>query len=467
MQSRRAAVAAIALFSTLGMSTVQAEKASRGSWPSFRGPAHTGVAPGADPPIEWSENKNVRWKVELEGTGHASPVIWGNRIYVMSSVKTEQEVEAMETNTRENPILLASQQSSESKAPPQQQRQRGRRPPKVKPTHVHQFTVSAHDLKTGERIWDTVVNEVVPHESLHVTASQVAASPVTDGEHIWAFFGSRGLYCLDMNGKVKWKVEFGVQTTRNEFGEGASPAVHGNLVVINWDHEGDSFLAALDKKTGEERWRVARDERTSWSTPLVVRDGDRNIVVVSATARVVGYDLDSGKEVWSVSGLGVNAIPTPVADDETVWVMSGYRDPRGMAIRYRGAKGDLTGTERVSWETERGLSYVPSPVLVGGRVFFLQRFSGILSCYELSSGDACYDQQRIEGYEDIYASLVSAGDRIYSVSRDGSAVVFRASGDFEILARNELDDVFNATPAIVGDTIVLRGDRYLYSIGAE
>ncbi len=468
MQSRTVAVLTLALFSTLGMNAVEAEEASRASWPSFRGPVHTGVAPGADPPIEWSESTNVRWKVELEGTGHASPVIWGNRIYMMSSVKTEQEVESSENHSGESPILLASQQTSESKAPPQQQqRRRGNRPPRVTPTHVYRFTVSAHDLKTGERIWNTVVREEVPHESLHSTASQVSASPVTDGKHIWAFFGSRGLYCLDMKGKVKWKVQFGVQNTRNEFGEGASPAVHGDLVVINWDHEGDSFLAALDKKTGEERWRVARDERTSWSTPLVVRDGDRNVVVVSATARVVGYDLDSGKEIWSVSGLGVNAIPTPVADDETVWVMSGYRDPRGMAIRYRGAQGDLTGTEHISWETDRGLSYVPSAVLVGGRVFFFQRFSGILSCYELSSGNACYDQQRIEGYEDIYASLVAAKDRVYSVSRDGSAVVFRASGDFEILARNELDDVFNATPAIVGDTIVLRGDRYLYSIGAE
>jgi outer membrane protein assembly factor BamB len=138
-----------------------------------------------------------------------------------------------------------------------------------------------------------------------------------------------------------------------------------------------------------------------------------------------------------------------------------------MAIRYRGARGDLTGSERVSWEIDRGLSYVPSPVLAGGRIFFLQRFSGILSCYELSTGEACYDQQRIEGYENIYASLVAAKDRVYSVSRDGSAVVFRASGDFEILARNELDDVFNATPAIAGDTIVLRGNRYLYGIAAE
>jgi outer membrane protein assembly factor BamB len=413
-------------------------------WPSFRGPDHTGVARDADPPIEWSEDKNVRWKVELEGTGHASPVIWGNRIYVMSALKVgEPKPEA---------------------APAQQP---GSRPQRVKPTQVHRYTVSAHDLATGKRVWHTVVNEEVPHESLHSTASQVSASPVTDGKHIWAFFGSRGLYCLDMQGKIQWKAGFGTQTTRNDFGEGASPAVHGEFIVINWDHEGDSFVAALDKATGKERWRVARDEPTSWSTPLVVRDGERDVVVVSATSRVVGYDLSSGKEIWFVAGLGVNAIPTPVADDETVWVMSGYRDPRGMAIHYRGASGDLAGTDRVRWETERGLSYVPSAVLVDGKVFFLQRFTGILSCYQLSSGKPCYDQQRIDGYEDVYASLVATKGRIYSVSRDGTAVVFNTGEVFKVLARNELDDVFNATPAIAGDALILRGNRYLYKISKE
>ena len=424
-------------------------------WPTFRGPDHTGVAPDSDPPIEWDEKTNVRWKIELEGSGHASPVVWGNRIFVMSAIKTEKEVESGR-NQPPDSVLLASQQ------PPQQQRRQ--RPPRVKPTQAHQFIVSAHDLETGKRVWKTVVREEVPHESLHSTASQVSASPVTDGKHIWAFFGSRGLYCLDMGGKIQWKAEFGTQTTRNEFGEGASPAVHGDSVVVNWDHEGDSFIAALDKKTGKERWRVARDEPTSWSTPLVLRDGERDVVVISATSRVVGYDLASGEEIWSVSGLGVNAIPTPVADDETVWVMSGYRDPRGMAIRYRGAKGDLTGTDRVSWETERGLSYVPSAVLVDGKIFFFQRFTGILSCHELTGGKPCYDQQRIDGYEDIYASPVASNGRVYSVSRDGTAVVFSAGDEFKILARNELDDVFNATPAIVGGALILRGDRYLYKI---
>jgi outer membrane protein assembly factor BamB len=417
--------------------------AGANNWPSLRGPEGTGTVPGANPPIEWSEEKNVLWKVELEGAGHASPAVWGERVYVLSAV------------------------NKEGAAPPPSPPAEGERPPRVTPTQVHQFVVSAHDLGSGEVAWRTVVQEEVPHESLHPTASQASASPVTDGEYVWAFFGSRGLYCLNMEGKVLWSADFGTQSTRNEFGEGSTPMVHGDRIVVNWDHEGESFIVALNKKTGEEIWRNARDEPTSWSTPLVVRDGELDVVVVSAANRVRAYDLASGEELWQVGGLGLNVIPTPVADGETVWVMSGWREAHGMAIRYPGARGDLTGTERVLWQTDRGLSYVPSSVLVDGRIYFFQRFSGILSCHVLATGEACYDQLRIESFENIYASPVAAGNRIYSVSRDGTAVVFRAGAEFEELGRNKLDDVFNATPAIVGDKLVLRGDRYLYAIGVS
>ncbi len=416
--------------------------AEAGNWPSLRGPDRTGFAPGANPPVEWSEEKNVRWKVEIEGTGHASPAVWGDRVYVMSAVEVAAEGDAPEV--------------TDASADPGD-RTEG-------PNAVHRFLVSAYDLTDGRRVWSTAVREEVPHESLHSTASQASASTVTDGEHVWAFFGSRGLFCLDSNGRVVWEAHFGTQNTRNEFGEGATPLVHGGKVVVNWDHEGESFIVGLDAKTGRELWRRQRDEPTSWSTPTVVRDGEIDVVVVSAANRVRGYDLATGEELWAVGGLGLNVVPTPVADGETVWVMSGWREAHGMAIRYPGARGDLTGSDRVLWELDEGLSYVPSAVLVDGALHFFQRFSGILSCFDLTTGEPCYERRRIEGFENIYASPVAAGDRIYSVSRDGSAVVFRAGREFEVLARNELDDVFNATPAVAGDMLVLRGDRYLYAI---
>lgn len=439
-----------ALLSTLAVSAAEPDtRKNISAWPSFRGSSATGAVTDADPPLSWSESKNVAWKVELEGSGHASPVVWGDRIFVMSAIETSTEAPSPATDEPEAP---------------QESRRGGGREPRDAPTKVHRFVVAAHDLESGQRLWSTVVREAVPHESLHSTASQASASPVTDGKHVWAFFGSRGLYCLTTDGELVWEVDLGTAQTRNAFGEGASPVVAGDSVIVNWDHEGDSFIVALNKKTGKEVWRNERDEPTSWSTPLLLRDGKRELVVVSAANAVRAYEVRSGKEIWRVSGLGLNVVPTPVADDTTVWVMSGWREAHGMAVRYPGAKGDLTGTDRVVWETDRGLSYVPSAVLLDGRIYFFQRFTGILSCFTLTTGKPCYDQQRIENHENVYASPVAAGDRIYSVTRDGGAVVFSTGDEFEVLGRSELDDVFNATPAIVGDSLILRGDRFLYRI---
>ena len=263
---------------------------------------------------------------------------------------------------------------------------------------------------------------------------------------------------------MKWQRDFGEMSTRNEFGEGSSPALHGNTLVVNWDHEGDSFIVALDKRSGEELWRVARGEPTSWSTPLIVEDGGRPLAVVSATRRVRAYDLKTGREVWACGGLGVNCIPTPVADAERVFVMSGYREAAGMAIRYPGAKGDITESDAVAWRLDRGLSYVPSPLLYDGKLYVLERFRAVLSCLDLGSGEAHYREQRLEGLGNIYASPVAADGRIYVIDRSGKAVVFRHGSKFELLAENELDDAFDATPAIAGDELYLRGHRHLYCV---
>ena len=422
-----------------------ADKDSPGFWPAWRGPLGTGVSPSGDPPTEWSETKNLKWKVEMPGGGHATPVVWGDRIYVLASVSKPGD---------------AAPQTAPAAPPPEP----GQRPARVKPTTTYQFVVMALDRATGKEIWRTVTREEIPHESGHETASQASASPMTDGEHIYAFFGSRGLYCLDMNGKVKWEKDLGDMRTRAEFGEGASGALHGDMLVINWDHEGDDFIVAFDKRTGTERWRVARDEPTSWSTPLVVEDAGRPVVVVSATKKVRAYDLKTGEEVWSCGGLGANCIPTPVADSGTVFVMSGYQDPAALAIKYAGAKGDLTGTDRVAWKLDRGTSYVPSPLLYDGRLYFLDRFKASLSCHDLKTGQVHFSDARIEGLGNIYASPVGAGGRIYILDRTGVGAVIRSSEKLEVLAQNKLDDTFDASPVIAGGDLYLRGHKYLYCI---
>lgn len=448
-----------------------------GHWPSWRGPLFTGVAPHGDPPVEWSETKNIRWKVKLPGPGHSTPAVWGDRIYVLSAVDTGESPApekpgrssgSIESTPAVDAIPASSQPQQRPPGTGQPSEQRpdrpGPPPEGTQPRTLHRFVVSALDRRTGTAIWETTVREETPHEPGHITASQASASPVTDGKRIWAFFGSRGLYGLDLDGKVLWEQDLGDMRTRNEFGEGASPVLAGEAIVINWDHEGESFIAAFDKNTGEQRWKVPRDEPTSWTTPLVIEDGGRKQIVVSGANRVRAYDVETGKEVWQCGGLGLNCIPTPVEDDGLVFVMSGWREAAGMAIRYAGAEGDITDSEAIAWRIDRGLSYVPSPVLYDGKLYFLQRFSGLLSCYDLKTGKAIYTEQRLEGMGNIYASPVGAAGRIYVQGRDGKSVVFRHGKEFELLAANELDDTFDASPVIVGGDLYLRGHEFLYSV---
>jgi outer membrane protein assembly factor BamB len=465
-----------------------------GVWPAFRGPLGTGVAPQADPPAEWTETKNVRWKVPIPGEGHATPIIWKDHIFLLAAVKADAPQPPDEGSPAAPPPSPASPGTpahpgvvpASNPAPPGAPPAAGSAPPgdpntapadpnaavprrrgpptREKPTSVHQFVVLALDRATGATVWRTVVAEEIPHEGGHETASQASASPVTDGERLYAFFGSRGLFCLDMKGAVVWKKDFGDMTTRNHFGEGASPVVHGDTVLVNWDHEGDDFIVAMDKRTGEERWRMARSEQTSWSTPLVVQDGGKPVAVVSATQRVRAYDVASGEEVWSIGGLGPNAIPTPVAFQGLVFVMSGYQNPAAMAIRYEGARGDLTGTDRLVWKVDRGTSYVASPLLYDGILYFVDRLSAVLSARDFATGEVHYAEQRLEGMGNVYASPVGAAGRIYLIDRAGRATVVKHGKGFEVVGTGLLEDQFDASPVIAGDTLYLRGHKSLYSI---
>ncbi len=422
-------------------------------WSSWRGPTGNGVAPAGKPPVEWSEEKNVRWKVPVPGFGQSSPVIWEDRIYVTTAIETDEEGEVAEEETPDD-------------EPPRGGRGgRGGRRTRSAPTKVHEFAVLCLDRKSGETVWSTTVNESVPHESLHSTASQIANSPLTDGEHVYAHFGSRGLHCLDMDGKIVWSKDFGRMRTRNSWGEGSSPALSGDTLVVIWDHEGDSFVTALDKKTGEERWRTDRREKTNWATPTVVPVGDRAQVIIPGTIESCAYDLENGKTIWTVSGMTGNCIPTPLYADGIVYLMSGFRGAALQAIRLEGAKGDLADTESVVWSHGQSTSYVPSGLLHDGLVYFLRVNSGVLSCLDAESGGPLYEGERIEGVRTVYASLAAANGHVYVTSREGSTAVITAGPDFEQVATNVLDDAFDASIAFAGDELYLRGASHLYCIG--
>jgi outer membrane protein assembly factor BamB len=341
---------------------------------------------------------------------------------------------------------------------------RGRRA--SKPTHVYEFRVLALDRGDGRVVWSRTVNESVPHEGIHPTGSFAAGSPLTDGNRIYAFFGSRGIYCLDMDGNVKWSKDLGDMRTRNGFGEGASPAVHGDTIVIPWDHEDDSFIAALDAGTGDERWRVARDEKTSWTTPVVVEVNGKPQVVMAGTNATVAYDLASGEEVWRLSGLTGNVTPTPVVGHGMIYLMSGFRGSALQAVRLEAAKGDITGTDAVVWTHGRGTPYVPSPVLSDRYLYFLRSNNGIISCYDAISGERYYDGERLERVENVYASPVAAGGHVYVCSRDGNIAVLKDGPELEVVATNSVGEGIDASPAIVGDAIYLRGANHLFRIEA-
>jgi outer membrane protein assembly factor BamB len=254
--------------------------------------------------------------------------------------------------------------------------------------------------------------------------------------------------------------------TKNSFGEGSSPALFGNTIIVNWDHEGEDFIVALDKATGKELWRQSRDEETSWSTPFFVQHNGQTQVVTSATGKVRSYELVSGQLLWECAGLGPNAIPTPVSGHGLLYAMSGYTRPALLAIRL-GRTGDLTGTDAIAWRLNKSTPYVSSPLLYGDLIYFFSSRNGILSCFDANSGAAHFLEQRLEALPDVYASPVGAAGRVYLVGRNGATVVIKQSDKLEVLATNRLDEGFDASPAVAGKELFLRGHEYLYCIAEK
>jgi outer membrane protein assembly factor BamB len=288
---------------------------------------------------------------------------------------------------------------------------------------------------------------------------------MTNGEILIAPFESRGVYAYDMNGTLLWHSDLGDKTMRNQFGEGSTPTLFRNRLVVVWDHTAGSFITVLDASTGKEIWRQTRDEIDSWATPLVLERDGRAQVIVAGMNRVRSYDLETGEIVWHTAGLTMNPIPSPVADDALVYLMSGFRGNSLKAIRVAGAKGDITGTDAIQWTLERDTPYVPSPLLYDGILYFLKSNNGILSALEARTGKPYFQLQRLPAIPDVFASPVGAAGRIYITSRDGTTVVLKHGPTLETVAENKLSDGFDASPALVDREIYLRGYKYLYSIG--
>jgi outer membrane protein assembly factor BamB len=409
-------------------------------WPQWRGPLGTGVAPDARPPVEWSETKNIRWKTALPGKGHSTPVVWGERLFLTTAVPYGEPVKPRFPDRPGAHDNLAV-------------------------TRPHEFVVLAVSRKGGKILWRRTVRKEAPHEAGHVSASLASASPVTDGERLFAFFGSRGLYCLDLSGKLLWQKDLGEMHSKHGHGEGSSPALHGETLIVNWDHEERSFLVALDKRTGKQRWRVARPEDTSWATPIVVEHGGKAQVIVPGTKRLRGYDLASGAVLWECGGLSSNIVASPVAAGGVVYAGSSYETRALLAVRLDGARGDVTETKQVVWSRRRGAPYVPSPLLYGDTLYTLQHYQGILSRLDVKTGEDRGGPFRLGAIGNVYASPVGAAGRVYVTDLDGvTQVLSHGEGPPQALAVNRLDDRFSASAAVAGRELFLRGERHLYCI---
>ncbi len=410
------------------------------SWAQWRGPLATGVAPHADPPLRWSETNNVRWKIAIPGKAHSSPIAHGDHVYLATAIPV---------GDRRKPVYDRAPGTHDN----------------VAVTHRHQFVMLAIQRKDGRIAWRKTLKEDFPHEGGHETGSLASNSPTTDGETLYAHFGSRGLHALGLDGELKWQKDLGRMDTLHAHGEGSSPVLFRDTVFVCWDHEGDSALFALDKRTGAQRWKVARDEKTSWSTPILVEHAGKPQLVVSATKRVRAYDPDDGTLLWECAGLTDNVVSSPVFGHDMVFAGNSYYRQAMFGIRLDGARGDITGTDRVAWRLGRMTPYVASPLLYDDTLYFLRHLQNIISRLDPVSGQPRGEALRLEDIRDlIFSSPVGAAGRLYVTGRDGTTVVLRHDSENGILAVNHLDDAFSASAALIDRELYLRGERFLYCL---
>ena len=406
------------------------------NWPQWRGPLGTGAALKGNPPTEFNETKNLKWKTAIPGTGHATPIVWGDKIIVQTAVPTDEKGDTS---------LMAKA---------------SRMPGSISDV-IRDFKVLLVNRETGKIIWEKTVIREMPQEGTHKLGSWASNSPCTDGEFIYAYFGSRGLFCLDFEGNIQWQKDFGQIKKVMSFGEGESPFLYKDRLFIQWDSEDESFMFAIDKKTGNEIWKVKRDEKSSWATPIVIEVNGKPQVITSATTQVRSYDYNTGEVIWSCTGMTRNVIPNPVYADGILYVMSGFRGNALLAIDVANAKGDITGTGAILWTYNQDTPYTPNPLLMDGKLYFLRANNGELTCLDAKTGNVFYSKQKLGEIGNLYSSPSGVGDRIY-IAAENICLVIKAGEKFEITASNPLEDNFHASPVIVGNELFLRGFKSLY-----
>ena len=409
------------------------------NWTQWRGPHADGHAgERARPPIQWDKEKNIAWVAELPGEGSATPIVYGNQVFVLSAVKTERKSTTAVIN------------DERAKTTPD--------------AMFYQFVVSSYDRRTGQVLWQRVAIEQVPHEGKHETNTYAAGSPTTDGQRLYFSFGSRGTFCYSLDGELIWKIDLGAMRTRNGWGEAITPTLTEDSLIINCDQEEGSFIAAVDKLTGDFRWKVDRaSEVTSWNTPFVTTYEGKQQVIVNGTGSVKSYDANDGTMLWECGGQTVNAIPSPVRFRDSVICTSGYRGALACSIPLN-SRGDVTTSETIGWRVNQSTPYVPSPILSNTRLLYTAGNTNLLSCIDAGNGNSLLERMRLPGIRTMYASPILANGHFYFTSREGTIVVVKDNETLDVVATNDLEDVIDASPVAVDNQLFVRSWNKLYCI---
>ncbi len=416
-----------------------ATTSSAEDWVQWRGPTADGVAAsGARPPLRWDTQTNVSWIADLPGEGSATPIVLGDQLFVVSAEQTD----------RKSPKAVVNDERAKT----------------IPDEFFYRFIITSFDRSTGALRWQKVATEQVPHAGRHTTNTYAAGSPTTDGERLYVSFGSIGIFCYSITGELIWQIDLGDMRTRFGWGEAVTPVLANELLIVNWDQEENSFIVALDKRTGQTVWKVERPgEVSSWNTPFVTTFEGRQILVVNGTGSAKAYDAQTGNVLWACGGQTTNAIPSPIRFRDTAICMSGYRGSCACAIPLS-SQGDITDMGSVRWQVNQGTPYVPSPVISGERLFFTGGNTDILSCIDARTGKALIERKRLAGVSSLYASPIVANGHLYFAGRQGTTVVVKDNERLDVVAVNELNDAIDASPVAVDNQMFLRSWKKLYCL---
>lgn len=429
------------------------EKNNETNWPSFRGLNARGFSDGRPTPVTWNieSKKNIEWKTAIPGLAHSSPIIWGNRIFITTAV-SENENPVLDTELKGNINPVEGETS-------------------------HQWKVYCLDKKTGKILWEKTAHEGVPKVKRHPMATHANSTAATDGEYVVAFFGSEGLYCYTMDGKLVWKKDFGIlesaffSVPTAQWGFASSPVIHDGVVVVQCDALNTAFLAALDIKSGKELWRTPREDYPTWSTPTIYVGEQSTQIIVNGFKHIGGYDFQTGKEIWKINGGGDIPIPTPVVADNLVYINSAHGRMSPIYAIKLDAEGDIsledetTSNENIVWSVRRGGAYIQTPLIYGDYLYNLN-WNGSLSCFNAKTGEQVYREQ-LGKMTAFAASPVAAAGKLYFCSQDGDVYVVKAGPNFEILATNSMNDENLATPAISDGKLYFRTHHYLVAVAEK